>query len=234
MPCHSCRILESALKQTTIWALKSSLLPFIIHFSPRVTVYNSFSRYRSLSNARISYQLRAQSVQRLATGWTTEGSEFESWQCQECSLLHVTQTPSSPEPTEDPFPLGKATGLWSRHLPPRHNSLLLGKVTSPCPLLSVAVSNEQLLLNGIYVHCCHFSFDIKESPPCWEELQGNNYSCINCRQEIRLHHITAMALSIFDPWYSIISLGDKEDHLSSCNGRNLYGDHFESVQAHDG
>jgi hypothetical protein len=28
----------------------------------------------------------------LATGWTAEGSEFESWQSQEFSLLHVVQT----------------------------------------------------------------------------------------------------------------------------------------------
>jgi hypothetical protein len=29
---------------------------------------------------------------RLATGWTTEGPEFESRYCQEFSLLHVVQT----------------------------------------------------------------------------------------------------------------------------------------------
>jgi hypothetical protein len=36
----------------------------------------------------------AQSVYRLATGWTTEGSELESRNCQECSLLHTVHTSS--------------------------------------------------------------------------------------------------------------------------------------------
>jgi hypothetical protein len=34
----------------------------------------------------------AHSEKRLVTGWTTEGSEFESRQGQEFSLLHVVQT----------------------------------------------------------------------------------------------------------------------------------------------
>jgi hypothetical protein len=36
----------------------------------------------------------AQSVQRLATGWTTKGSEFECRWGQEFSLLHVVQISS--------------------------------------------------------------------------------------------------------------------------------------------
>jgi hypothetical protein len=39
-----------------------------------------------------------QSVQRLATGWTTEGSEFEYRYGQEFSLLHVVQTSSGVHP----------------------------------------------------------------------------------------------------------------------------------------
>jgi hypothetical protein len=41
----------------------------------------------------------AQSVQRLATGWTAEGSEFESRWGQEFSLLHIVQTGSAAHPT---------------------------------------------------------------------------------------------------------------------------------------
>jgi hypothetical protein len=53
----------------------------------------------------------AQSVQRLATGWTTEGSEFESRWGQEFSLLHVVQTGSGVHPTSYPMGTGgKAAG----------------------------------------------------------------------------------------------------------------------------
>jgi hypothetical protein len=48
----------------------------------------------------------AQSVQRLATGWTTEGSEFESRYGQELSLLHVVQTGSGVHPTSYPMGMG--------------------------------------------------------------------------------------------------------------------------------
>jgi hypothetical protein len=34
----------------------------------------------------------AQSVWRLPTGWTIEGSDFESWYGKKFSLLHVVQT----------------------------------------------------------------------------------------------------------------------------------------------
>jgi hypothetical protein len=49
-------------------------------------------------------------------GWTTEGSEFESRQGQEFSLLHVVQAGSGAHPTSYPmgtrgsFPGGKAAG----------------------------------------------------------------------------------------------------------------------------
>jgi hypothetical protein len=49
-------------------------------------------------------------------GWTTEGSEFESRQGQEFSLLHVVQTGSAAHPalypmgTRGSFPGGKAAG----------------------------------------------------------------------------------------------------------------------------
>jgi hypothetical protein len=51
----------------------------------------------------------AQSVWRLATGWTTEESQFESRYGQECSLLHAVQTGSGVHPTS--FPMG--TGVFS-------------------------------------------------------------------------------------------------------------------------
>jgi hypothetical protein len=58
----------------------------------------------------------AQSVYRLATGWTTERSEFESRWGQEFSLLRVVQTGSGVYSTSYPmctggsFPGGKAAG----------------------------------------------------------------------------------------------------------------------------
>jgi hypothetical protein len=58
----------------------------------------------------------AQSVQRLATDWTTKTSEFESQLGQDFLLLHVVQTDSGshsapyPMGTGDPFPGGKAAG----------------------------------------------------------------------------------------------------------------------------
>jgi hypothetical protein len=58
----------------------------------------------------------AQSVQRLAAGWTTEGSEFESRWMQDFSLLYVTQTGSGAQPASYPmgtgsfFPGDKAAG----------------------------------------------------------------------------------------------------------------------------
>jgi hypothetical protein len=66
-----------------------------------------------------------QSVQRLATGWTTEGSEFESRYGQEFSLLHVIQTGSGIQPTSCPtgtagsLPEGvKRLGSEADHSPP--------------------------------------------------------------------------------------------------------------------
>jgi hypothetical protein len=61
----------------------------------------------------------AQSVYRLATDWSTKGSEFESRWGQEFSLLHVVQTGSGAHPVSYPmgpggyFPGGKATRVWS-------------------------------------------------------------------------------------------------------------------------
>jgi hypothetical protein len=64
-------------------------------------------------------------VQRLATEWTTEGSEFESWWEQEFSLLYVVQTHSEAHPasypmgTVDSFPHGvKRQGREADHSPP--------------------------------------------------------------------------------------------------------------------
>jgi hypothetical protein len=64
------------------------------------------------------YQFKAaiaQSVGRLATGWTAEGSEFG----QEFSFLHVVDTGSGALPASYPmgmegsFPGGKAPEAWS-------------------------------------------------------------------------------------------------------------------------
>jgi hypothetical protein len=58
----------------------------------------------------------AQSVEELATGWTTEGTDFKSRSGQKFSLLHVVRTGSAVHPTSYPngtetsFPGGKATG----------------------------------------------------------------------------------------------------------------------------
>jgi hypothetical protein len=48
----------------------------------------------------------AQSVERLATGWTTEGSEFESRWGQEFLLLHVVETASEDHPASYPMGTG--------------------------------------------------------------------------------------------------------------------------------
>jgi hypothetical protein len=67
----------------------------------------------SLSRAGI-----AQSIQLMPTGWKTEGSELESREGQEFSLLHIVQTglgihPASyPRSTRCSFPGGKAAGPW--------------------------------------------------------------------------------------------------------------------------
>jgi hypothetical protein len=53
-----------------------------------------------------------QSVQRLATGWTTKGSGFESRWGQKCSLLHVVQTCSGAHPAS--YPMGTG-GSFPRH-----------------------------------------------------------------------------------------------------------------------
>jgi hypothetical protein len=66
----------------------------------------------------------AQSAQRLATDWTTEGSEFESRLGQEFSLLHVFQTGSVAHPASYPMDTGgsflgvKLPGLETYHSPP--------------------------------------------------------------------------------------------------------------------
>jgi hypothetical protein len=58
----------------------------------------------------------AQSVQRLATGWTAERLEFQYRYGQEFALLHFVQTGSGsheasyPKGTEGAFPGGKAAG----------------------------------------------------------------------------------------------------------------------------
>jgi hypothetical protein len=60
----------------------------------------------------------------IATGWTTERSEFESWYYQEFSVLHDVHTGSGAHPasypmcTGDSFPGVKAAGAWSLpHIP---------------------------------------------------------------------------------------------------------------------
>jgi hypothetical protein len=60
-----------------------------------------FSLLRFLPGAGI-----AQAVQRLATSWTTEVSEFEPRLGQEFSLLHVVQTGSGTHPASYPMGTG--------------------------------------------------------------------------------------------------------------------------------
>jgi hypothetical protein len=58
-----------------------------------------------------------QSVQRMATGWTTKASEFNSQWGQEFPLLHVVQTESGTHPASykmgapGSFPRGKTAGV---------------------------------------------------------------------------------------------------------------------------
>jgi hypothetical protein len=65
----------------------------------------------------------AQSVQWLATGWTAEGSEFESRWGQHFSLFHIGQTGSGAHPasyimgTRGSFPRGKAAECEADHSP---------------------------------------------------------------------------------------------------------------------
>jgi hypothetical protein len=57
-----------------------------------------------------------QSVQRPATARTTERSDFESRQGEECSVLHIVQTSSAAHLASYPrgiggcFPVGRAAG----------------------------------------------------------------------------------------------------------------------------
>jgi hypothetical protein len=66
----------------------------------------------------------AQCVHLLTTGWTAEGSECESWEMQEFSLLHSAQTGSGAHPasypmdTGDSFPGSKPPGRDAHHSPP--------------------------------------------------------------------------------------------------------------------
>jgi hypothetical protein len=62
----------------------------------------------------------SQSVKRVAVGWTTEGSEFESLHGQVFFfVLRVNQTSSKAHPASYPvvtrelFPRGKGSGAWS-------------------------------------------------------------------------------------------------------------------------
>jgi hypothetical protein len=53
----------------------------------------------------------SQSVQQLATGWTTEGLKFESRHGQQFCPLHVVQTGSGAHPASYPIGTGgKAVG----------------------------------------------------------------------------------------------------------------------------
>jgi hypothetical protein len=68
---------------------------------------------------------RRQSVERLATGWTTEGSEFESWYSQEYSLLHVVvQAGSGVHPTSYPMDTGAVSSGVKRPGPKAADSLV--------------------------------------------------------------------------------------------------------------
>jgi hypothetical protein len=83
----------------------------------------------------------ARSVHRLVTGWTTEGSEFESGWGQAFPLLHIVQTGSGVNPTSYPmgtggsFPWGQSgRGVkLNAHLQPVLRSRKRGSI-HPLPL----------------------------------------------------------------------------------------------------
>jgi hypothetical protein len=74
-----------------------AVLPKITHEVHFITSLDIFS----VAGARI-----VQSVWRLATGWTTERSEFKSRYGQEFSLLHIIQTSSGAHPASYPMGTG--------------------------------------------------------------------------------------------------------------------------------
>jgi hypothetical protein len=85
----------------------------------RTNRFSGMSLLHGVNLVRISFPWGAglaQSVWRLATGWTAEGSELESQKGQDFSPLHVVQTRSGAHPASCPvgtggsFSGGKAAG----------------------------------------------------------------------------------------------------------------------------
>jgi hypothetical protein len=77
----------------------------------RVVQRDNFIFYINTSNNFYGPSLKYEPGQRLAVGWTTEGSEFEYWWDQEFALLHDVQTGSEVHPTS--YPMGTG-GLFPR------------------------------------------------------------------------------------------------------------------------
>jgi hypothetical protein len=83
------------------------------------------------------YIVNTKSAQRLATGWTTEGSEFESRLRQEFSLLQVVQTDSGATQSFIWWVLGtlspgvKRPGREADNLPPTIKKMLIYTSTPP-------------------------------------------------------------------------------------------------------
>jgi hypothetical protein len=87
---------------------------------PSLRIRRIYTHFFILKGAGI-----AQSVQRLATGWTAEGSQFESRYGQEFSLLHFVRTSSGAHPASYPMGTGRVLSpgvkrprLEADHSPP--------------------------------------------------------------------------------------------------------------------
>jgi hypothetical protein len=78
-------------------------------------------------------------VKRLATGCTTEGSEFESRHRQEFSLLHIVQNGSGAHPAS--YPMGLSSGVKHQWREADHSSPTSAEVMQrPVPSSSLPIS----------------------------------------------------------------------------------------------
>jgi hypothetical protein len=93
------------------------------------TPWEIFPTKRTLLDASI-----LQKNMKYFKGWTTEGSEFNSWYSQEFSLPHVVQTGSGAHPVSYPMGRGSGRGVkLTTHLELASGSRKLG-CTHPLPI----------------------------------------------------------------------------------------------------
>jgi hypothetical protein len=97
------------IPRSTTFAFQGDYKPSFLLLSIHTNNYYSLPKYFRVHHTQCGTGI-AQSVERLATGWTTEGSVFESRWGQESSLLQVIHTDSGVHPmgTGGSFPGGKA------------------------------------------------------------------------------------------------------------------------------